>query len=133
MRCLEKLQPAVLHIWKVAPEQFEFESIAVMRAPKQYGLVLELHPQLSIFEYRLNHELRFRITILYCYVSWFATDFAISRQALALLPFTFRYQAVRTVEYGLCRAIILFQRDDLGRWPELLRAAQDIFNLGGPK
>ena len=103
----------------------------MMRAPKQYGLLLELHPQLSILENRRNNELSLCIAILDRHVTWPAAVLAIGKQVFTILPFAFRNQAVRTVEYGLRRAVILFERDDLRRWHVLIRKTEDVFNLCG--
>src|ERR1019366_7801697 len=52
----QKLQPAELHEWDVAPYKFDFERRAVMRGAEQHGLRLEPDAHLSTLQHLLHHE-----------------------------------------------------------------------------
>ncbi len=131
MRRLEELQSAILHVRDIAAHEFELEPVTVMRAAKQHCLVLKGKTLLSLVEYLLDDELRFRVAVLDRHVSRLAAALLAGEQVLLVLPFAFGDQAIGAVEDRLGRAIVLLETDDPRRRDVLVRETEDVLDFRG--
>ena len=133
MRRLEKLEPSVFHVRNITSHQFELESIAVVCAAKQYCLVHKLHARLAVAEYRLDDVVGFGITVFDRDVARFGSGLVFGEEVLAILPFALRDKTVSYVQNFLCGAVILIESHGRCGRHELIRKAENIFDIGCAK
>ena len=115
MRGFEKFQPAEFHERNVAAGQLDFERAAVVGGAEQHGLRLEREPGLAVLQHRLDHIARLIGFVAHADELRPLGGVALRPEVLGEALSASSITRVGGREDRLRRAIVLLQRDDLGR------------------
>ena len=126
VRGLEELEPAVLHVGDVAPDELELQRVGVVRAAEEHRLALEEHAALARFEHALDHVFALRRVVGDGDVPGLRAGLLSGREVLAEARSAFVHQRVRGVEHRLGGAVVFFEGD--GFRSEVFFELQDVFD-----
>jgi hypothetical protein len=133
MRGVEKFQPAKLHKRNVALGELDLQRSAVRRRAEEHGLLFEEWAFLAVFEDALDDVARLVGLVADRHKAGFCRRTALRPEVLGE-PFPCQVDdAVGGGEDGLGRAVIAFERDDLGLRAELLGEIEDVAHGGSAK
>ena len=115
VRGLEELQAAELDERNVAPSEFDLELPRVVRGAEQHRLLAQFHARLAVRQDALDHELDLRRLVGHHGDHRPAATRAPRVQILGVALGGMADDTVAALQNRLGRAIVLFERDHLGR------------------
>ncbi len=126
MRCVQELEPAILHERDVASHELELQRCAVARRSKQHGLRLERHALLAACEHVLGDVTRLVRLVLHGDELRSLADAAHAREILGESLRGVRHHGVGRVEDRLRRAVVDVERHRGRRRIEQRRKVEDV-------